>query len=70
MKDLSYSSGERSFTNLGHFEVVKKGSENLCWKAYLVYIFAVESVQGWRSFSRIQKEILQDSKQNISFHLA
>lgn len=69
MKDLSCSS-ERNFTNLGWFKVVKKVSENFCWKAYQVYVFAEESVQGWRSFSRIQKEILQDSKQNISFHLA
>lgn len=44
MKDLSYSSSERSFINLGQFEVVKKGSENLCWEAYQVYIFEVESV--------------------------
>ena len=38
MKDLSYSSGERSFNNLGKFTVVKKSSENLYWKAYEVYI--------------------------------
>lgn len=44
MKDLYYFSSERRFTNLGQFKVVNKGSENLCWKAYQFYIFAMESV--------------------------
>lgn len=66
MKDLSYSSGERGFNNPGKIKVVKK---NCAGKLMKFIFFSVEKFSNSRIFSRIQKEILKDSEQNIYFNL-